>query len=107
MGYNPPPKRRMNVGEKGMGKHKVEYRLCPVCDKVISIGDKIIFDKKDVHSLYGIQLVVGYSKGGWGSREESLNFSEEVCAECFAVLIKKASELVEILRDRAGINSLS
>ena len=72
---------------------------CDICEKILSIGDEKFSDK------CGITWTFGYSKGGWGSREDKPCFSGEVCKECFEVFDKMNNAFnKEILFNRKGIN---
>jgi len=51
-----------------MGKISVE--TCDLCGSVMTEKN-------------GLVIQVGYSKGGWGQRRNWLNWSGEVCPECF------------------------
>lgn len=53
-----------------MGKISVE--TCDLCGSVMTEKN-------------GLTIEIGYSKGGWGQRRNWLNWSGEVCPECFDV----------------------
>ena len=55
---------------------KTEIIHCDLCGKVV-VADQINRPK------YGVTLTLGYSKGGWGRREDSVNWTGEVCEACF------------------------
>ena len=52
---------------------KKEFIFCDKCEKQITK-----YSKK-----HGICIIAGYSKNGWGQRSNALNWSGEVCEECF------------------------
>lgn len=55
---------------------KVTREFCDVC--------RIAFQaKQDKH---GLCITIGHSAGGWGHRENILNWSGEVCGGCYARL---------------------
>lgn len=78
---------------------KEEILKCAICEKILSIG-MIKYENK-----YGITWQFGYSKGGWGSRENKPQFEGEVCKECYGVFDKKSTEFNKsVLSERIGKN---
>lgn len=72
---------------------------CDICETVLSIGSEKIKTK------YGLTWTFGYSKNGWGSREDKPCFTGEVCEDCYKVFDKLSSELnKELLFNRKGSN---
>lgn len=72
-------------------KQMIKGYQCPICKKIYPDEGKTI-DGLVVRLEYEIE--VGYSNGGWGSRRDAIDFSEEVCGKCF----NEAMELFEPLK---------
>ena len=51
---------------------KVQVELCALC------GADLSKSRRD-----GLAVVVGGSTGGWGQRTNAIDFSDEVCHECY------------------------
>lgn len=66
---------------------------CPVCNKVVAIEGPT--KKEKIEPVNGICWSdIGFSKGGWGSRENFIqSFSREVCISCFDQLSEKIVDL--------------
>lgn len=72
---------------------------CDICEKVLSIASKKYSD------IYGITWTFGYSKGGWGSRQDKPNFTGEVCKECYNYYMDLTDHFnKELLFSRKGKN---
>lgn len=73
--------------------HSIE--CCDWCGKVLEgiRGDR-----------HGMLVTLGFSKGGWGSREDFINQSKEVCSECFAIYTEMAAAFKHALAKRKDVN---
>lgn len=54
------------------------------------------------NEMHGIVLELGYSKGGWGSRENLLKWSGEVCPKCYEEYAKIAAASAVWIKKRGG-----
>lgn len=76
-----------------------KIQRCDICSCVLNIGGE------KVKTKYGVTWTFGYSRGGWGSREDKPAFSGEVCEDCYKVFDGLSSEFnKELLFRRKGIN---
>lgn len=67
--------------------------------KIISIEGKKYAEK------YGVTWTFGYSKGGWGSREDKPCFTGEICEACYGEFnILSSAFNKALLFNRTGIN---
>ncbi len=76
--------------------------LCPICSAPIEITGAI---SRKFQYKNGIVLNFGYSKGGWGFRQNSIDFSSEVCVECFEAFVPLVEKIIETKDSRDGINA--
>lgn len=53
----------------------------------------------------GLCVEIGFSRGGWGRRETPLNFSGEVCGECFVAAEPVLRAVRDFIRNRGGRKS--
>ena len=67
---------------------KKEYFFCDLCGKQLLEHTKI----------HGICTVMGFSKNGWGRRENALAMTKEVCKDCFEKYKKACMNFVEELQ---------
>lgn len=82
---------------------KAQLEFCPICEKLLSIGDG--WGEKRIEPVHGFCIEVGFSAGGWGSRQDIIRrFSEEICHECFVEVSKGVEFIKEIFKARDGIN---
>jgi hypothetical protein len=47
---------------------------------------------------WGLVVTVGYSKGGWGHRENSVNWKGEVCRACYHVMGEKTARFFDAMK---------
>jgi hypothetical protein len=55
----------------------IKIQLCEICHTPLVLPDCTKRHKN------GVVIKMGHSVGGWGSRQRPLEFSGEVCDECF------------------------
>jgi len=80
---------------------RITFTCCGWCGKLLAIGDKKLERK------HGMCITLGYSlsHNGWGQRRDHLDFSEEVCGECYAEYEVVVGSIKEWIQERAGINA--
>ncbi len=72
---------------------------CDICECILQIGGEKIKNK------FGITWTFGYSKGGWGSRENEPSFTGEVCEKCYNEFKSLTENFNKsLLFSRKGIN---
>lgn len=72
---------------------------CDICEVILQIGGQKIKDK------FGITWTFGYSKGGWGSRQDKPSFTGEVCKDCYDEFLTLTENFNKsLLFRRKGIN---
>jgi hypothetical protein len=81
----------------GMTSHPLF--ACTLCDAPIQMNGNSGYVSLDIEKRYrrreAVILDMGYSRGGWGHRQQWLTFSSEtVCGECF----DKIADLVRPLQ---------
>lgn len=81
---------------------RTELQTCELCELPISMSG--VF-RRQINAVHGIVITLGYSKGGWGSRNNDIDFSGEVCQECYDLLWEAHKDIRRLLKDRRGINS--
>lgn len=77
---------------------KLEMEFCPICQT------PLIMDGKKVRDMCGLAIHINTSLGGWGRAYCTINFSEEVCDECFEAVKEKYLPLLQVFKERKGIN---
>lgn len=75
-----------------------ELFCCPICEEPISITNRNGKVEKRYKPASGIVVMLGYSHGGWGSRENWIDYSNVICADCFATLEAMFAPAVEFIR---------
>ena len=50
----------------------------------------------------GLLVTVGYSRGGWGHRENLIDWHDEVCGDCFDAVMTEARALAAVMDERRG-----
>ena len=83
-----------------MGAHTLF--TCTLCDAPIQMNANQGFVSLNVERQYrrreAVHLDLGYSRGGWGRRQQWLTFSSEiVCGECFDQIEKLIKPLQEFI----------
>lgn len=72
---------------------------CPICGEPMFIaGDHA----KKFKDRFGFVLTVGYSVGGWGHRQNHINFSDEICLDCYTALGEMLTPAIEFIQ-RSGL----
>jgi hypothetical protein len=67
---------------------KTTNLYCDFCKKITTQEDK------KLEPLHGFRVELGYSRGGWGSRQDFVRpQSAEICSECFGKVEVKAREM--------------
>lgn len=81
-------------------RHEIE--TCPLCNVVIKLSDNLI-GKVPRKPRNGLAVVIGYSYGGWGFRENRIKFGEEICVDCFEHAMQLSDSLINFLKN--GVTS--
>ena len=68
--------------------------LCDLCKK--EVIQRNIYNP-ELEQIHGIEIIFGYSRGGWGYRCDNTLFTGEVCETCFNTLKTKYDEIEIIL----------
>lgn len=71
-----------------------QFQTCDVCRV------RLTEDGTDIRPKMGLVVTVGYSVGGFGHRQNLVNFSGEVCEECFAAIGPVIAETFQRLQKR-------
>lgn len=79
-------------------RNEFKAKTCPLCAKITQFGDKKIAD------MNGLYFQVGYSDGGWGRRQDYIDFSDEICLECYGLLVIHVNRFVAVFNSRKGCN---
>lgn len=85
----------------------VTVQCCDLCKAPLAITDERQNPwgtKKSVQRAEGFLLTMGYSQGvgGWGRRQNAVNFSGVICGECFDAASEVYRAAERFLRDRGG-----
>ena len=65
-----------------------EIETCPICERIMKA------DGVRITKINGLKLEAGYSIDGWGQRRDYVDFSKEVCGECFNELEKPIKDFI-------------
>jgi len=78
---------------------------CDICEKIVAL--ECGYDKERIEHVNGVKWgEFGYSKGGWGRREDWFHpfHGDNVCDECFDALEEKILEFKNLYNERRGSN---
>lgn len=87
----------------------VSMQCCAICDQALEGRDgrkgatreKVTVRRKD-----GLVVTVGWSRGGWGRRENAIDFSDEVCGDCFDKALELLQPALEFIQPRGARGAL-
>lgn len=77
---------------------KTEITLCDLCQRPLS-GPNIS------RRMHGTCITLGYSLGGWGSRQNHVEWSGEICEICYAEYETIAQAVKIWLQKRNGLRA--
>ena len=77
------------------------FVICGLCGVPLSANHPRE-GKRKVGRTEGLAVEIGFSRGGWGHREDLVRFSDEVCGECFDSVMDKADELKDLIQQLKG-----
>lgn len=83
-----------------------QYTLhtCPICEQPIEVTKHgKVLDRRSRKE--GCKIELGFSRGGWGFRQDWLNFSGEICGECFDEVGRLLEPAVSFVRSGGGRKS--
>lgn len=78
----------------------VRIQCCDVCGRPLSHYDARSREQRDHTRKEGLKIELGYSRGGWGRRQDWLDFSGEVCGECFDAAGALLQPIIDFIRNR-------
>lgn len=81
---------------------EVKIQCCDLCGKPLQHFDGRTGATANHNRKEALLLVVGFSRGGWGRRRTPLDFSGEVCGECFDAAEPLLRAVRDFVRDRKG-----
>lgn len=76
----------------------------PPLERLVAKGaarEKVTVRRKD-----GLVVTVGWSRGGWGRRENAIDFSDEVCGDCFDKALELLQPALEFMQPKGPRGAL-
>lgn len=80
----------------------VRIQCCDICGAPLQHVDGRTGDKRSHTRKEALKVEIGYSRGGWGFRRDALDFSGEVCGECFGAAEPVLRAVRDLIRNRGG-----
>lgn len=80
-----------------MTTHRYEVQTCARCDRPISCSDNLK-DRMPLQPRMGLCITIGYSDGGWGQRRNHVDYSREVCQDCYNEALAVCQPVIEYLQ---------
>lgn len=65
---------------------KIQIELCAVCGADLARVGR-----------HGVAVTIGHSRGGWGRRENSIEWLDEICKECAYCITSRMRALFETI----------
>jgi len=75
---------------------KKSISFCDICHTTVEC------DNQSVKNINGACIVLGYSIGGWGYRQNFVDFSGEICEMCYFEYEKISNAIKFWLEKRSG-----
>lgn len=79
-----------------MPTHRYEVQTCARCDRPIGCSQNLR-ETLTLQPRMGLAITIGFSEGGWGSRQNHVDYAKEVCADCYAEAIAVCRPIIEYL----------
>lgn len=75
---------------------RASLKLCDLCERPLE-GYHPRLGIRSLEPKQGLVVTIGYSDGGWGSRRNHINFSGEVCLDCYNAVMGDVEQMSQTI----------